>query len=88
LIITLVFEKNANFIAEHCQKSRKIVIITSVPGHPACNCLLDLERHNTVDAFLEAKFQNLHQKQNTPFPTLTVTLTEVLQLPASQNFGK
>jgi hypothetical protein len=32
LIITLVFEKNANFFAKKCQKSQKIVIITSVPG--------------------------------------------------------
>jgi hypothetical protein len=31
-IITLVFEKNANFFAENCQKSQKIVIITSTPG--------------------------------------------------------
>jgi hypothetical protein len=31
-IITLVFEKNANFFAENFQKSPKIVIITSVPG--------------------------------------------------------
>jgi hypothetical protein len=31
LIITLDFEKNANFIAENCQKSQKIVIITSTP---------------------------------------------------------
>jgi hypothetical protein len=29
----LVFEKNANFFAENCQKSHKIVIITSTPGH-------------------------------------------------------
>jgi hypothetical protein len=34
LIITLVFEKNANFFAENCQKSQKIVIITLVPGWP------------------------------------------------------
>jgi hypothetical protein len=33
LIITLVFEKNANIFAENCQKSQKFVIITSVPGH-------------------------------------------------------
>jgi hypothetical protein len=33
LVITLVFEKNANFFAENCQKSQKIVIITSTPGH-------------------------------------------------------
>jgi hypothetical protein len=31
LIITLVFEKNANFFAENCHKSPKIVIITSIP---------------------------------------------------------
>jgi hypothetical protein len=32
MIITLVFKKNANFFAENCQKSSKIVIITSTPG--------------------------------------------------------
>jgi hypothetical protein len=32
LIITLVFEKNANFFAEIWHKSQKIVIITSTPG--------------------------------------------------------
>jgi hypothetical protein len=32
LIITLVFDKNANFFAENWQKSQKIVIITSTPG--------------------------------------------------------
>jgi hypothetical protein len=31
LIITSVFEKNANFFAENWEKSQKIVIITSVP---------------------------------------------------------
>jgi hypothetical protein len=31
LIITLVFEKNANFFAENWHKSQKIVIITSTP---------------------------------------------------------
>jgi hypothetical protein len=30
-IITLVFEKNANFFAENWQKSQKIGIITSTP---------------------------------------------------------
>jgi hypothetical protein len=35
LIITLVFEKNANFFAENCRKSPKIAIIASTPGHPA-----------------------------------------------------
>jgi hypothetical protein len=32
MIITLVFEINANFFAENCQISQKIVTITSVPG--------------------------------------------------------
>jgi hypothetical protein len=32
LIKTLVFEKNANFFAENCQNSQKIMIITSIPG--------------------------------------------------------
>jgi hypothetical protein len=31
VIITLVFEKNANFFAENWQKSQEIVIITSTP---------------------------------------------------------
>jgi hypothetical protein len=31
LIITLVFEKNANFFAKNGQKLQKIVIITSTP---------------------------------------------------------
>jgi hypothetical protein len=34
LIVTLVFEKNANFSAKNCQKSQKFVIITSTNGHP------------------------------------------------------
>jgi hypothetical protein len=41
LIITLVFEKNANFFAEYCQKSQKIVIITSIPGLSAYRSLFD-----------------------------------------------
>jgi hypothetical protein len=32
LIVTLVFEKNANFFAKNCRKLQKIVIITSTPG--------------------------------------------------------
>jgi flagellar biogenesis protein FliO len=32
VILALVFEKNANIFAENCQKSQKIVIITSTPG--------------------------------------------------------
>jgi hypothetical protein len=36
LIITLVFEKNAELFAENCQKSQKILIITSTPDHAWC----------------------------------------------------
>jgi hypothetical protein len=39
LIITLVFEENANIFAENGQKSQKIVIITSTPGHTALGLL-------------------------------------------------
>jgi hypothetical protein len=35
LIITMVFEKNANFLAKKWQKSQKIVIIASTPGYPS-----------------------------------------------------
>jgi hypothetical protein len=33
LIVTLVFDENANFFAENLQKLEKIVIITSTPGY-------------------------------------------------------
>jgi hypothetical protein len=43
LIITLGFEKNANFFAENCRKLQKIVIITSTPDRanfcPLGDCL-------------------------------------------------
>jgi predicted dinucleotide-binding enzyme len=41
LIITLVFEKNANFFAENRQKSQKIVIITSTPDWANFRLLCD-----------------------------------------------
>jgi hypothetical protein len=45
LIITLVFDKNANFFAENCEKSQKIVIITSTPGaNPTYD--RELQRHD------------------------------------------
>jgi hypothetical protein len=31
VIISLGFKKNANFFVDNCQKSQKIVIITSTP---------------------------------------------------------
>jgi hypothetical protein len=37
LIITLVFNNNANSFAENWEKSPKIVIITSTPGHTAAS---------------------------------------------------
>jgi hypothetical protein len=40
LIITLVFEKNANFFAENWEKLKKIVIITSTPGRKSIKLYL------------------------------------------------
>jgi hypothetical protein len=51
LIITLVFEKNANFFAENCRKSQKIVIITSTPGH-SFGRVLPLREQSFVSSFL------------------------------------
>jgi hypothetical protein len=36
-IVCLFFEKNANFFAENCQKSQKILTITSTPGVESLN---------------------------------------------------
>jgi hypothetical protein len=38
LIITLVFEKNANFFAKNCRKSQKIVTITLTPDDFVKKC--------------------------------------------------
>jgi hypothetical protein len=38
-IKALVFEKNANFLAENWQKSQKIVIITSTPENSHALCM-------------------------------------------------
>jgi hypothetical protein len=42
LIVTLVFEKNANFFAENCQKSQKKVIVTSATGVRFCENYLPI----------------------------------------------
>jgi hypothetical protein len=36
MITTLVFEKNANFFAENCPKSQKIVTVASTHKMPTC----------------------------------------------------
>jgi hypothetical protein len=50
LIITLVLEKSANFFAENCQKSQKIVIMTSTPdlfkGGESASGLPDVSWYN------------------------------------------
>jgi hypothetical protein len=53
-IITLVFEKNANFFAENCLKSQKIVIITSTPGILKFrkNEIFDEGKSETAQSFL------------------------------------
>jgi hypothetical protein len=53
-IITLFFEKNANFFAKNCQKSQKIVIITSTPGaniQPMRNLQLQRRRCCRLERF-------------------------------------
>jgi hypothetical protein len=46
LITTLDFKKNANFFAENWQKSQKLVIITSTPGHPVPEIYLEKHGHH------------------------------------------
>jgi hypothetical protein len=46
MIITLVFEKNANFFAKNGRKSHKIVIITSTPGRTQWKRLTSIKRIN------------------------------------------
>jgi hypothetical protein len=55
LIITLVFEKNANFFAENCRKSQKIVIITSTP---AWGFRHDFKQYIHVDYISNVKYIN------------------------------
>jgi hypothetical protein len=67
LIITLVFEKNANLFAKNWQKSQKIVIITSTPDW-AIFCPMG-------DGLLSAvsrKFQKRNKFWDAFFSTVTV----------------
>jgi hypothetical protein len=48
----LVFEKSANFFAEKCRKSQKIVILTSTPGHSAGRKKVMLTGRKTGATFL------------------------------------
>jgi hypothetical protein len=57
LIITWVFEKNANFFAENWQKSPKIVIITSTPGFSLASSESATEKAETF-------FYKSHQLKN------------------------
>jgi hypothetical protein len=50
MIITLVFEKNANFFAENWEKSPKIVSITSTPGASSSTSVATA----TTPAFLQS----------------------------------
>jgi hypothetical protein len=49
VIITLVFKKNANFFAENWEKSKKIVIITSIPGTYLVRVLDEVGQGQVVD---------------------------------------
>jgi hypothetical protein len=50
LIITLIFEKNANFFAENCRKTQKIVII----DRPKCSPTYSLQ-YQYMHNFYRAK---------------------------------
>jgi hypothetical protein len=69
LIITLVFEKNANFFAENWQKSQKIVIITSTPDEEqtvsankcfyfSCRRRRCCGLHQGCQIFIDSTYQN------------------------------
>jgi hypothetical protein len=65
LIITLVFEKNANFFAENWGKSQKIVIITSVHGHPVRRSPLPKNFFGAIA--IECIFHCVTNVENFPF---------------------
>jgi hypothetical protein len=67
LIMTLVFEKNANFFAENCQKSQKTVIITSTPDEfmrkapqIVARCII-CQKNGHFGVFFNAKRPNFRQ---------------------------
>jgi hypothetical protein len=62
LIITLVFEKNANFFAEICQKLQKIVIIASTPDELEKKITQNVAQPN----FLSKCMHNLFRRQKWP----------------------
>jgi hypothetical protein len=53
IITTLIFEKNAIFFAENCQKLQKIVTITSTPGHTVKSFLEPKTRPSISKAFMK-----------------------------------
>jgi hypothetical protein len=53
------FEKNANFFAENCQKSQKIVIITSTPGYHSLVAAHPLKVNNITHHFADIHVQTL-----------------------------
>jgi hypothetical protein len=65
LLITLVFEKNANFSAENWEKSSKIVIITSTPGLATFRATFS----QTHQATLRRKFISSFQQRRKQEPT-------------------
>jgi hypothetical protein len=77
--ITLVFEKNAIFFAEIWQKSQKIVIITSTPGHPGDDIHMTLgqsfafgTRHLLPECWLWVQFRNAAQAR-AHYPTFSIS---------------
>jgi hypothetical protein len=60
LITTLVFEKSANFFAENCQKSQKIVIINIDPCFQDCP-LPSFRRRGAVVALHSPHLRHGHE---------------------------
>jgi hypothetical protein len=56
LIITLVFEKKANFFTENCRKSQKNVIITSTTG------VADFAKKNWQNFVLDQTFTPVQER--------------------------
>jgi hypothetical protein len=75
LTITLVFEKNANFFAENCRKSQKIVIITSTPGPEANAIIINGPLHTNIHVSFKMFFT-----PRVPFSQTLITNLNCAQL--------
>jgi hypothetical protein len=64
-IIILVFVKNTNYFAENCQKSQKIVIITSTPGpKPTIVSYSDSVAKTSDGKISQVRFEKKYNRKN------------------------